>query len=113
MATVNVLSPFLRRIVPWTCRACLRRQALVSSPPQRKTFATKLTAKPAQKPKGKRGRRLAYVAGGLGIVAALTVVNEDAKHAVTAVQRSSRVATTLFVNINEYVHAISPLNMDS
>jgi aarF domain-containing kinase len=46
-------------------------------------------------------------------VAALTAVNEDAKHAVTAVQRSGRVATTLFVNINEYVHAISPLNTDS
>jgi hypothetical protein len=37
----------------------------------------------------------------LGISAAVLAVNEDAKHAYIAAERSGRVATTLFVNIKE------------
>ncbi|KAF2794350.1 ABC1 kinase family protein [Melanomma pulvis-pyrius CBS 109.77] len=96
MSGFNIISPFLRRTAPWTCRACLRRQALT---PQRNTFATKPTEPIA---KIKRRRRLAIASGGLAISAAVVTVNDDAKHAVTAVQRSSRVVSTLFININDY-----------
>jgi hypothetical protein len=41
------------------------------------------------------------VGSGLGISTAVLAVNEDAKHAYTAVERSGRVASTLFVNIKE------------
>ena len=42
-------------------------------------------------------------AGGLGIGATATTVNDDVKHAFAAAQRSGRVVRTLFVNINECV----------
>jgi len=41
------------------------------------------------------------VGGGLGISAAVFAVNEDAKHAYVAAERSGRVASTLFLNIKE------------
>ena len=37
----------------------------------------------------------------MGISAAAFAVNEDAKHAYIAAERSGRVASTLFVNIRE------------
>lgn len=42
------------------------------------------------------------VGGGLVLGAAVTV-NDEAKHAWAAVQRSGRVLGTLFVNVKEYV----------
>lgn len=100
MSSFNAFSPFLRRAVPWTCRACARRQ-IVPPQPYRSAFATK--ANHATKPiaKNKRRRRLLIAGGGLTIGAALVTINDDAKHAYTAVQRSSRVATTLYLNIKE------------
>ncbi|KAF1955591.1 ABC1 kinase family protein [Byssothecium circinans] len=113
--TMNSLSAFspllLRRASPWTCRACARRQttATTFSAPPRNTFTTTATrfhgarerVKGGVKRKGRR--RLALLGGGLVIGAAGVVsVGEDAKHAVTAVKRSSRVVTTLFVNIKDY-----------
>lgn len=58
-------------------------------------------------PKSKRRRRIGIAAGGLVLGAGLVTINDDAKHAFTAVQRSARVVDTLFRNINEYVHARS------
>lgn len=43
------------------------------------------------------------VGGGLVIGAAAIAVNEDAKHAYVAAQRSYRVVATLVMNIREYV----------
>ncbi|KAF2184443.1 ABC1-domain-containing protein [Zopfia rhizophila CBS 207.26] len=97
MSGFNFFSPFLRRTVPWTCRACLRRQALR---PQRNTFATKQNTKTV--PKSRRRRRILLASGGLGITSAAVALNEDAKHAFTAAQRSSRVVSTLFICINDY-----------
>jgi hypothetical protein len=45
------------------------------------------------------------VSGGFGLTAAAVTVNDDAKHAWTAVQRSTRVVSTLFICINEYAPA--------
>lgn len=43
------------------------------------------------------------VGGGLTLAGAAVTLNDDAKHAYTAVQRSSRVLSTLFVNVKECV----------
>ncbi|KAF2466980.1 ABC1-domain-containing protein [Lindgomyces ingoldianus] len=96
MSGCNLFSPFLRRSAPWTCRACLRRQALS---PQRNAFSTKL---PKPIVRSKRRRRLLLATGGLGITTAAVTLNDDAKHVFTAIQRSSRVVSTLFININDY-----------
>ncbi|KAJ4292386.1 hypothetical protein N0V90_009048 [Kalmusia sp. IMI 367209] len=103
MNPLNAVSPLLRRSaqVPWTCHACLRRQA----PQLQNGFATKTnsSARPiGNAGKSRRKKRLLVVGGGLGVAAAVVVVNEDAKHAYTAVQRSSRVLSTLFVNVKDY-----------
>ena len=104
-------SPFLRRT--WTCRACLRSQQrstfaqpniLASRGAIRKTFATKVDA--ATNPIGKtskRRRRLLIAGGGLAIGAGVVTINDDAKHAYVAAQRSYRVVGTLVLNIKEYV----------
>jgi hypothetical protein len=97
MSSFNSVSSFFRRTVPWTCRACLRQQAV---PQQRSGYATKATTIPV--PKSKRRRRIILVSGGLGLTAVAVTVNDDAKHAITAVQRSSRVVSTLFICIKEY-----------
>jgi aarF domain-containing kinase len=56
-------------------------------------------------PKSKRRRRLAIAGGALTIGAAAITINDDAKHAYTATQRSYRVLETLVLNIKEYVHS--------
>ncbi|KAJ4358019.1 uncharacterized protein N0V89_002598 [Didymosphaeria variabile] len=104
MNSLNAFSPLIRRSapVPWTCHACLRRQ--VSQ--LRNGFATKTNASP--RPTGnagknsKRRRRVLVVGGGLAVAGVVVTNNNDAKHAYTAVQRSSRVLSTLFVNVKDY-----------
>lgn len=56
-------------------------------------------------PKSKRRRRLVIAGGALTIGAAAITINDDAKHAYTATQRSYRVLETLVLNIKEYVHS--------
>lgn len=57
--------------------------------------------------KPKKKRRVLYTsAAGLGIAATAVAFNDDAKHIAGAAQRTGRVVSTLFVNINEYVVAI-------
>ena len=51
----------------------------------------------------RRRRRLLIIGGGIAIGAAITTVNEDAKHVYVAAQRSYRVVETLVLNIREYV----------
>jgi aarF domain-containing kinase len=51
----------------------------------------------------KRQRRLLITGGGLAIGAGVVTINDDAKHAYVAAQRSYRVAATLVLNIREYV----------
>ncbi|KAF1850008.1 ABC1-domain-containing protein [Cucurbitaria berberidis CBS 394.84] len=109
-------SPFLRRA--WTCRGCLRsqRQALpqqrstlakrntfASRADIRRTFATQVDAATTLIGKmGKRRRRLWIVGGGLAIGAGVVTINDDAKHAYVAAQRSYRVLGTLVLNIKDY-----------
>ena len=101
MSTPSIFTPLLRRAVPWTCHACRSSN--------QRFFATKPPANampksiPKSTPKNKRRRRLIVAGGGLVLGATLVTATDDAKHAVTAVQRSSRVVSTLFININEYV----------
>lgn len=74
----------------------------------RRTFATKVDA--ATRPIGKaskRRRRLVIAGGGIAIGAVAVTINDDAKHAYVAAQRSYRVVTTLVLNIKEYVEASS------
>ncbi|KAL6707195.1 hypothetical protein ACN47E_004742 [Coniothyrium glycines] len=116
MSTLSAFSPFLRRA--WTCRACIRSQRL-GPPPRnaatnhtttlsntlgiRRSFATKVEA--AIRPIGKsnrRRRRLLIGGGGIAIGAVAVTINDDAKHAYVAAQRSYRVVTTLVLNIKDY-----------
>ena len=48
--------------------------------------------------------------GGVAIGAAVVTVNDDAKHAYVAAQRSYRVVATLVLNIREYVLGAIQLN---
>jgi hypothetical protein len=57
----------------------------------------------------KRRRRLLITGGGIAIGAAVVTVNDDAKHAYVAAQRSYRVVATLVLNIREYVHSCNPI----
>lgn len=106
MNSLNAFSPLIRRSAQaqWTCHACLTRQA----PRLRNGYATKTNAS-VKLPAGnaaksnKRRRRLMVVGGGLTLAGAAVTLNDDAKHAYTAVQRSSRVLSTLFVNVKECV----------
>ena len=122
MSTSSIFFPFLRR--SWTCRACLRSQRQTTPHrqvlwQQRTAFAqqsaacastvakdTNRVANAATKVSGKnskRRRRLLITGGGLAIGAAAITINDDAKHAYTAAQRSYRVLGTLVLNIKEYV----------
>ncbi|KAF2275141.1 ABC1 family protein [Westerdykella ornata] len=96
-------SLFARRTGPWTCRACLRRQAI---PQHRSGFATNTIPEGATKstavPRSKHRRRIVIAAGAGGIAAAAVIFNDEARHAFTAVQRSGRVLSTLFICINDY-----------
>lgn len=49
---------------------------------------------------------MVLAASGLGITATAVTINDDVKHTFTAVQRSSRVVSTLFICINEYVNTL-------
>ncbi|KAI4652338.1 hypothetical protein J4E93_002539 [Alternaria ventricosa] len=130
MSTLSALtSPLLRRT--WTCRACIRSQRHTTPQRQglwqqrntsagynafstrlgaQRTFASQAneaanaTAKGAGRgSKGsKRRRRLLITGGGVAIGAAVVTVNDDAKHAYVAAQRSYRVVATLVLNIRDY-----------
>ncbi|KAF2690766.1 ABC1-domain-containing protein [Lentithecium fluviatile CBS 122367] len=102
------LSPLLRRAVPWTCRTCQRSRTI---PPRRNTFATR--AQVTSKATLRRRRRLLLTGSGLGISAAVIAVNEDAKHAYIAAERSGRVVSTLFVNIKDYRHTLKHPEADN
>lgn len=97
MSSVLPLPLLFRRTIPWTCRACLRRQ---TTPLQRPSFATK--AGPEARPRSKRGRRILLASTGGVVAASVVAFSDDAKHAVTAVQRTGRVVSTLAVCINDY-----------
>jgi len=99
-------SSFFRQPTPWnTCRQCLRNQAR----PHRPSGFTTKTTPPNAIPKPKRRRRAAFVVGGIGAVTAAVALNDDARHAFAAVQRSGRVAATLFLCIAEYVGSLSSI----
>ncbi|KAF2742485.1 ABC1 kinase family protein [Sporormia fimetaria CBS 119925] len=99
MSSSRALAPLFRRPTAWTCRACLHRQT-----PPSPQFATKATPptplKPAPK---KKQRRRIVAAAAVGTLAGVAFVySDEVKHAATAVQRSGRVVSTLFININDY-----------
>ncbi|CAA9964219.1 AarF unusual protein kinase [Pyrenophora teres f. maculata] len=131
MSTLSAFSsPILHRT--WICRACIRSQwQTIAQQPQglwqqrgarlaqdafrgridvQRTFATQAnetiqaTAKAAGRSakSSKRRRRLLIAGGGLAIGTAVVTVNEDARHAYVAAQRSYRVAETLVLNIRDY-----------
>ncbi|KAH8730038.1 hypothetical protein GQ44DRAFT_607685 [Phaeosphaeriaceae sp. PMI808] len=92
-------------------RAVPQRSAFVNRIPEQRLFATRVgEARSTEKGTignkaqiSKRRRRLAIAAGGaLAIGATVVTINDDAKHAYTAAQRSYRVLTTLYLNIKDY-----------
>lgn len=93
--------------VPWTCRTCRLsqrqglRQTLLQ---QRSTFASKVEAatRPPVVRNNRRRRGLVVLGGGIAVGAAIVTVNDDAKHAWSAAQRTYRVAATLAWNIKDY-----------
>lgn len=107
-----MLSPFLRRGVtsarpsPWTCRTCLQsqRQGLLLLR-HRNHFATRAGEATRAGKSGKSWRRLgtvlAVLGGGVAVGAGAVALNDDAKHAWAAAQRTYRVAATLALNIKE------------
>lgn len=104
MSASVLLSPLARRAGgaspwTWTCRACVQSQR-GGVAQQRNTFATR-TGEAAHK-SGKGRRRLLVVGGGIAVGAGVVALNEDAKHAWAAAQRTYRVAATLALNIKEY-----------
>ncbi|KAF1839254.1 ubiquinone biosynthesis protein [Decorospora gaudefroyi] len=106
MSTFSAFSPFLGRT--WICRACVRSQQTIA---QRSTFAPRNTfATRADVPRSgessKRRRRLWIAGGGLAMGAAAVTVNDEAKHAYVAAQRSYRVVATLVLNIRDYRHIL-------
>lgn len=102
--SVSIVSPFLRRgAAPWTCRSCLQSQRR-TLPQQRNTFASRAesaTHTQSGYRNSKRRKRLLVVGGGVALGAAVVTLNEDAKHAWAAAQRTYRVAATLALNIKE------------
>ncbi|KAI4665676.1 uncharacterized protein J4E78_003139 [Alternaria triticimaculans] len=130
MSTLSALtSPLLRRT--WTCRACIRSQRHTTPQRQglwqqrntsaghnafstrlgaQRTFASQAseaanataTAAGRGSKGSKRRRRLLITGGGVAIGAAIVTVNDDAKHAYVAAQRSYRVVATLVLNIRDY-----------
>lgn len=99
MSHLNLFPSLLRRATPWTCRSCQQqqRQQLASW----RGFSH--TAKYRVNSVSKRRRRIVLTAAGGTIAASAVALSDDAKHAVTAVRRTTSVVSTLAVCVNEYV----------
>ncbi|KAF2100949.1 ABC1 family protein [Rhizodiscina lignyota] len=96
-------SLFHRAASRWTCRTCHTQQR-APAVQSRLNYATRSTPwrkPPAPKPKAKQRRRIILLASAGAGVGALAFTDQ-AKHAATAVERSGRVFSTLFVCINDY-----------
>ncbi|KAF2035532.1 ABC1-domain-containing protein [Setomelanomma holmii] len=121
MSAYHTFYPLLRRsgtIPSWTCRACSQSQGQAAAQRSgsarslvgRNTFATRTagprgsgpTASGRSRPRNKRRRGLVVAGGALTIGAAAITINDDAKHAYIAAQRSYRVLGTLAANIKDY-----------
>ena len=87
----------------WTCRQCLLQSQGSRIGNQVRGYARERNAygnSSSQSAKPKRARVLAAAAvGGLGLTA--VTFTDDIKHSYGAAERSGRVASTLFVCINE------------
>ena len=95
----------LAQYPPWTCPRCLHHR-LSSNPPllQIASFTTKTKR---QKRWTRPPRTLVVAAaGGTAAVGLLTTLSDDAQYAYAAAQRTGRVAVTLAVCINEFVHPV-------
>lgn len=103
MFGVKSILQTLRRTSPWTCRSCLQQlqqqRSRQSAFQQSFNYATK--ANRPRAPRSKRRRRVILAATGGTVLAGAVALNDNAKHAATAVQRTSRVLSTLAVCINE------------
>jgi aarF domain-containing kinase len=105
----------LRR-TPWTCRSCLRgrnstpwrrwNQTAGGEEQQGRSWSSGSGSRSKNNSnKNKRRRILLASTAGAGSAVAATAVafNDEAKYVVNAAQRSGRVVSTLFININECV----------
>ncbi|EON62819.1 Atypical/ABC1/ABC1-B protein kinase [Coniosporium apollinis CBS 100218] len=98
MSHLNLFPSLLRKAAPWTCRSChqQQRQQLASW----RGFSH--TAKYRVNSVSKRRRRIVLTAAGGTIAASAVALSDDAKHAVTAVRRTTSVVSTLAVCVNDY-----------
>ena len=89
----------LGRTTAWTCRKCtVQAQTRFRAKKQLNGFATR--AKRIPRPKKRTGIILTASGGTLGLAA--VGFTDDVKHAYEAAERTGRVVSALFVNINEY-----------
>jgi len=80
---------------PWTCRQCLRKQRQLAGPQRFLTQSVRIPRRTGRK----RAVLLAAAGGTLG--AGAFAFTDDVKHGYAAVERTSRVASTLAVCMNE------------
>ncbi|KAI1875627.1 uncharacterized protein JN550_001913 [Neoarthrinium moseri] len=91
--------------VPWTCSSCrsqLTARAKSSYRPFQRSFGTRSSNHSGQTPPP-RSRRIVLTAAATGAAGAGALAfTDDIKHGYEATERASRVATTLFICINDY-----------
>jgi aarF domain-containing kinase len=85
-----------RVATPWTCRRCALQARGGETLKQIKGYATRV-----KRPRPQRKARVLLAATGGAMGAGALAFTDDLKHAYKAAERSGRVASTLFVCINE------------
>jgi len=95
----------LARPGPWTCHRCTQAQTISRAVKQSRGFASRAgyTGRAGQIPRPKRRGKILFAAAGGALGVSALAFGDDVRHAYEAAERSGRVASTLFVNINEYV----------
>ena len=101
MKPLNIASVFARSspIAPWTCTRCTLRS---QTPRQLRGYATKGNYTPPKPPRSKRKGRIVFAATTGTLAASAFAFQDNVKHAYKAAERTGRVASALFVNINDY-----------
>jgi len=88
----------------WTCRRCASKQATQKSVRGYASKASNGNYGNSRSNGSRKNRRIVLAAtatGGIG--ASVLAFGDDLKHTYGAAERSGRVASTLFANVNEYV----------
>ena len=90
---------------PWTCHRCTQARTTFRALKQSRGFASRAgyTNRAGRIPGQKKGGKILFAAAGGALGVSALAFGDDVRHAYEAAERSGRVASTLFVNINEFV----------